>query len=279
MRNELPDGVSRTSEWLPVLQLNTKTGEVLKLDTKTGELKAVPESSFVHYDQDSGTIGLDHFCSFAWIGEPLKAVGEAVKAVGSMLGVLNPERYIDYAVFGQQIQNHKWHIAAHIIHRSSVAYEALVRNLKEKGYVELKYPSPDCIQLRGEVSVRIHCLEPWRVQHGKVEVQISTRRIWGSGLHSSCYHEVTIEDTNCSADTLECNIDFSFCSKGQKDPEAPVAFTISRSLQSTKQQSRASAVSLPRISHLEDNSSSSIAGKEIVQYVFCSAGRTLGNMY
>ena len=254
MRNETSDAVPKKNEWHPVLQLNTKTGEVLKLDTESGELKALPESSFVHYDQDSGAIGLDHFCSFAWLGAPLRAVEEALEAVGSMLGFLNPERYIDYAVFGQQVQSHKWHIAAHIVHRSNGAYECLVRNLKEQGYIQLKYPSSDCIQLRGVVSVHIQCLKPWRVQQGKPEVEINTKRIWGSGQHSTCYHEVTVENSSCSADTLECTIDFSFSTKGDKNPRAAVEFSISRSLQSTKPESGSPS---------SEGKSSSIAGKEI----------------
>ena len=131
------------SEWLTVLELNTKTGEV------------VSQSSFVHYDHTSGTLGLDHFCRFAWLGKPLRAVG-SIFCFSSLRRIL-------YAVFGKQIQHHKWLVSTHIIHGSQVVYKSLVHKLKEKAYVELTLPSSDCIQSDGKVSVCFQCLEPWQV--------------------------------------------------------------------------------------------------------------------
>ena len=103
-RSKPSDGL--ISEWQTVLELSTKTGEVMS------------RSSFIHYDcaRGTGTLGLDHFCRFAWLGKPLKAVG-------SML-CFRSLRQIMYAVFGKEIQHHKWRVAVHIIHGSK-----LCRNL------------------------------------------------------------------------------------------------------------------------------------------------------
>ena len=232
------------SGWHPVLQLNTKRCEV------------VFQEPFVHYDYASATVHLDQFSWFAWLGEALKSV------VGSMLGFFSPVRLIDYAVFGKEIQHHKWLIAAHIIHRSRVIYESLVCKLKEKGYVELSYPNTDCIQLDGQVSLHIQCLEPWHVQQGKKDVQISTNRIWGSEQHSSCYHEVTVEDSSLSADTLECTIVASFEAEGARHASDSVELVISHPLQ-LKTEDEALVLSSVGIADSECKSSS-IPRKEIV---------------
>ena len=237
--NDVPSG------WHTVLEFNTKTGE------------NVYQSSFVHYDHANGTLCLDHFCWFAWLGQALKTVGSL------LVGLVSPMRQIDYAVFGKEIQQRKWLIALHIIHRSRTVYESLVHKLKEKDYVELTYPNTDCIQLDGDVSVHVQCLEPWQVLQGKPEVQITTNRIWGSGQHSSCYHEVTIEDSNCSADTLECTIIASFRPKGDQYHRDAVELVISRPLQLTQPEAAAVAVSLSGIRNSEDRSSST-SGEKIV---------------
>ena len=263
MINKCSDGVPRKTEWYPVLQLNTKTGESLKLDTESGELSAEPQSSFVYYDQDSGTIGLDHFCLLAW-------VGEALNEIGSMIGC-NPIRLIDYAVFGKQIVNREcaWRIAFHTIHRSKDAFESLVRDLEKDGYVMLGYPTTEHIQSDGVVSVCIQCLEPWYRQQGKEESQINTKRIWASGQHSLCYYEVTIADSSCSADTLKCSIEVSFRAKGDKDAGCSVWFNISHPLQVTKTpEAGAAALLLPPTLDSEGKSSRT-GGKEIVCSMHC----------
>ena len=65
-----------------------------------------------------------------------------------------------------------------------------------------------------KLSARHHGMQ---VQQGKPEVQIKTNRIWGSGQHASCYHEFTVEDHTCSADTLEFTIEASFQTQGERD--------------------------------------------------------------
>ena len=242
-RSETSSGVP--TKWHTVLELNTKTGDV------------VSRSSSFHYDHASGTLLLDHFSWFAWLGE-------ALKAVGGMFGFSSSLRQIDYAVFGKEIQHHKWLIAAHIIHRSKVLYESLAKKLKERDYIELSYPNTDCIQLNGEVSVQFRCLDPWQVQQGKPEVLINTNRIWASAQHSSCYHEVTIEDSNLSADTLECTIKASFRAKGDKDPGESVELVISHPLRLTKPETGTLALSLFGVPGSEGESSSTPTGKEIV---------------
>ena len=187
-----------------------------------------------------------------------------------------PRRQVDYAVFGKEIHHHKWLIAAHIIHRSRVLYELLVCKLKEKDYVELKYPNTDCIQLDGEVSVCIQCLEPWRVQHGKQEVQISTNRIWGSGQHSSCYHEVTVEDSNCSADTLECTVEAIFRAKGDQDAKDSVMLVISHPLQMMLPEARAATRSLHGSSY--SNGKSSITPGEAIVFFIALQGEHEGTL-
>jgi hypothetical protein len=178
------------SEWDTVLELNTKTGDV------------VSHSSFVDFDFESGTLQLTQFSWLAWLGE-------ALTELGTMLGITSL-RGIHYAVFGKKIKEHKWLVAAHIIHGSRVVYEFLVQKLREMDYVELTYPKADCIQIDGEICLRFQCLEPWQVQQGRLEVQFTTNQIWSSEQHCSCYHEIMIEDGECSAEALECKIGASF---------------------------------------------------------------------
>ena len=211
-RSRSSDGLA--GEWHTVLELNTETDEV------------VSQSSFLRFDHAHGTLHLDQFSCFAWLGKPFRAIR-------SKLG-FNPVRKINYTVFGKQIQSHKWCIATHIIHGSNVIYESLVRKLKEKDYVELTHPKSDCIRSRGKVSVCIQCLEPWHVRLGKKDVQMNTNQIWRSGQHSSCYHEVTVEDSSFEADTLECTIEASFWAKEDRDCGDSVELVVSRRLQLTK---------------------------------------------
>ena len=228
-RSESSDGVP--TEWHTVLELNTKTGEVMF------------QSSFVHYDHASGTLHLDHFSWLAWLGE-------ALKAVGTMLGFFSPRplHQILYVVFGKEIQHHKWLIAIHIIHGSKVVYESLVCKMKEEAYVELTRPNNDCIQLDGKVSICIQCLEPWQVGLGKSEVQINTKRIWKTEQHYSCYHEVMVEDRTCSADTLQCTIEASFWAEGDEDAGDSVVLVISHPFHlSTETGTATLSLSLARI--------------------------------
>jgi hypothetical protein len=202
------------TEWHTVLEINTKTGVV------------VAKSSLVQYDYTTATLLLNRFSWLAWIGEALQAVGNMIG-----FGFFNPTRQIDYAVFGKKIRHHRWLISIHIIHRSRVLYESLVRKLKEKDYIELKYPNTDSISLDGKVCLHMQCLEPWQLQQGSPEVHISSDRIWGSAQHSSCYHEVTVEDSSSSADTLDCTIQAIFRASGHEDPRDAVMFVISHPLQ------------------------------------------------
>ena len=230
-RSESCDGLR--NEWHTVLELNTDTGEV------------VSQSSIVNYDYLSCTLWLDHFCCFAWVGNPFRAIGRK-------LG-FSSLRKIIYAVFGKPIRSHKWYIAAHIVHGSKVAYESLVCKLKEKDYVELVHPKNACIRSGGKVSVCIRCLEPWQVHLGKSESQINSNQIWRSGQHSSSYHEVAVEDSSCKADTLECTIEASFQAKGNGNAGDSVELVVSEPLQLTKPES-------------EDNSSSTSGKRKPVTF-------------
>ena len=243
-RSESSD--SLPSEWLTVLELNTETGEVMS-------------QSFLQFDYSSGTLHLDQFSCFAWLGKPFRAIR-------GKLG-FSPVRKINYAVFGKQVQNHKWCIAIHIIHGSKVIYESLVNNLKEKGYVELTDPKNDCIQSGGKVSVCIQCLEPWQVRLGKKDVQINTNQIWRSGQHSSCYHEVTVEDISLKTDVLECTIEASFQAKGNRNAGDSVELVVSQPLQSNKLEAGAADYS-PHRNPDSESKCSSTPGEEIV-YVIC----------
>ena len=211
-RSKSCDGLP--DEWHTVLELNTKTREV------------VSHSPFVQYDLESGTVCLNQFSWLSWIGTALQTLGSRLNSCSL--------REIDYAVFGKQIQRYKWLIAAHIIHRSKAVYISLVRKLKEEGYVELYYPNTDCIGLDGEVSFRVQCMAPWQMQQGKPEFHIKAYRVWGSGQQSSCYHQFTVEDSTCLADTLEFTIEASFQAKGARDAGDPLPLIISHPLSQSR---------------------------------------------
>jgi hypothetical protein len=211
-RSESTDGLP--NEWHPVLQLNTKTGEVIS------------HSSFMRYDADSRSLSLNQFSFLSWIGDALK-ISEGSCSL----------REIGYAVFGKQIQRYNWLIAVHIIHSSKVGYTSLVRKLKELGYIEFNVPNTDCIGADGEVSLKVECREPWQVQQGK-EVLIKTSRIWGSAQHCSCYHQFTIEDYTRSADTLGFSIEASFKSKARQHDENLVELIISHPVSESMQRSQ-----------------------------------------
>jgi hypothetical protein len=238
----------QASAWHTILELNTETGEVAS------------QSSSVHYDHISGTIGLDHFCRLAWLGNPLNAL--------SGIFCSSPLRQILYVVFGKQIQLHKWLVATYIIHGSPVVYESLVHKLKERDYVELTLPSKDCIKLDGKISLCYQCIEPWKVHMGKSEVKISTNRIWDSEQHQSCYHEITVEDNSCSANTLECTVEASFCTEYDEDAGDSVFLVISHLLLSTtKPSARVALSSLPKTEDLLDSSTPDSASSKIFQAV------------
>ena len=209
-RSKSSDGLP--DEWHTMLEINTKTGEVIS------------HSSNSQYDPDSHVVYLYQLPWLSWIGRPLETVGNVVGSSSSSL------RDINYAVFGKQIQHHKWLIAAHILHKSETVYKSLVHNLREEGYVQLNHPNTDCIGPNGEVSFQVECKTPWQVQQGKPEVQIKTSRIWGSGQHASCYHEFTVEDHTCSADTLDFTIEASFQTQGERDAGHPVQLIVSHLL-------------------------------------------------
>jgi hypothetical protein len=207
---QLKKVMSPASQWHTILELNTKTGEVLS------------HSSFLHYDQTQGTVHLDQFSRFAWLGKPFRAIR-------SKLG-FNPLRKINYTVFGKQIESHKWCIATHIIHGTRVVYEALVHTLKEKNYIELTHPKSHCIRHRSTVSLCIRCLKPWHVQLGKQTTKLNTNQIWRNSQHSSCYHEVMIEDSSFEATTLDCLVEASSIGEDRDDADS-VELVVSAPLQ------------------------------------------------
>ena len=137
-----------------------------------------------------------------------------------------------------------------------------MRKLKEEAYVELTCPNSDCIQSDDKVSVCFQCLEPWQVRLGNPEVHINTNRIWESEQHYFCYHEVTVEDSNCSSDTLECTVEASFWSEGDGGHGDVVLLVISHPLQSDKAEVGAAAHLIVGIPDLESQSSST-PGKDI----------------
>ena len=96
--------------------------------------------------------------------------------------------------------------------------------------VELNHPNTDCIGTNEEVSFQVLRMTQWQVQQGKPEVYIKTNQIWESGQHSSCYHEFTVEDRTCSADTLEFTIEVSFQTQGGKDTRHPVQLIVCHAL-------------------------------------------------
>ena len=209
-RSESSDSLPDEWHTCIILEINTKTVEVIS------------HSSNSQYDPDSHMHAV--YLWLSWIGRPLETVGNVVGSSSSSL------RDINYAVFGKQIQHHKWLSAAHILHKSETVYKSLVHNLREEGYVQLNHPNTDCIGFNGEVSFQVECKTPWQVQQGKPEVKIKTSQIWGSGQHSSCYHEFTIEDHTCSADTLEFTIEASFQAQGERDAGHPVQLIVSHPL-------------------------------------------------
>ena len=193
----------------------------------------------------------------------------------------NSQRTVEYAVFGRQVQKHKWEVAVHIIHKSKVVYEQLVRRLRNGAYVELKQPNTDCIRYLGEVSVNIRCEEPWRKRVGELEGRINASRIWGCQQDDSCYHEVTVEDRSCTADALECTVTVSFRPEGDTEKGCPVVLPISHPLElqvgqqtldvgsnimvstSTREVVGAPALPLPAIPDSEGGSTNT-SGEEIV---------------
>ena len=211
-RSETSDGLP--DEWHTMLEINTMTGEVIS------------HSSNSLYDPKSHAVYLYQLPWLSWIGKPLETVGSVVGSSSSSISL----REINYAVFGKQIQHYKWLIAAHIIHKSEVVYKLLVEKLKRESYVQLNHPHTDCIGPNGKVCLQVQCKVPWQVQQGKPEVHIQTSRIWGSEQDASCYHEFTVEDHTCLADTLEFTIGASFHAQGGKDAECPVQLIISRPL-------------------------------------------------
>ena len=190
------------SIWHTVLELNTKTG-------------VISWSSSVHYHHASCTLGLDHFSLWAW--------------VGSWFGI-NSELYVDYAVFGKQQQHNIWEIAVHVIYKSKVVYKALKSRLEKEAYVALKPPNTDLVRYMGEVSVKIQCMHPWKVEMGKPD-EIDAKLIWGCKQGGSCYRDVIVKAEGCTADTLQCIIEVSFKAKGDAKAGHPVRFNVFHPLQ------------------------------------------------
>ncbi|XP_062523757.1 uncharacterized protein LOC134198392 isoform X2 [Corticium candelabrum] len=173
----------KPSEWHTVLQLNTDTEVV------------VTHSPSVHYDPNTQTLYVNHFSFLVWLG---KALG-----IRSM-------RDIRYVLFGQQLQLHKWKIAAHIIHGSISAYNEIAEKMKSKSYEELIVPIKDRIGLEGKVRMSIECCDPWQMVLGKAVTHIPTKRIWNCRKDAACYYEFTVQDRERSSDTLQCTVVASF---------------------------------------------------------------------
>ena len=197
----------KPSEWHTLLQLNTDT-EVVET-----------QSPYVHYDPNTQTLYVNDFGFMVWLG----------KALG-----IQSRRDVRYALFGQQLQVHKWKIAAHIICGSMSTYNEIAENMKSKFYEELTVSIKDLIGLKDKACISIVCFYPWQMGLGKAITHIPTRRIWNSRKDAACFYEFMLQDRERNFDTLQFTVEASFehdkLEKSDDPCDPPLTFIVAHPL-------------------------------------------------